>query len=245
VAEGVTTVEQKEHHHSSQGEKLSILLIAIVSLIILFNQFQISQLSGMISGTGAFTSGPTTGATTGGIKVDATGDVVNEVIKQVIPTGTPEYGAEIGVSFDDPVNSLPVLARLDRAIPTSSLTPEQRERYLSQATRISCEYCCGVPAVADEQGRELCGCSHAYALRGLPKYLITQHPDWTDEEIYWELTRWKALWYPRNTVEKGIALASNDMEITAEALNDRDLLRKISAGNTADIGSLPNMVGGC
>lgn len=234
-------MEQKEH----PVEKLSILLIAIVSLIILFNQFQISQVSGLLVG-GVSQSGPTAGTTSGGISIDASGDIANEVIKKLIPTGIPtDYGSEIGVSFDDPVSSLTVLAKLDRAIPTSGLTAEQKERYLSFATRISCEFCCGVPAVADHNGRELCGCSHAYALRGLPKYLVTQHPDWTDEEIYWELTKWKTMWYPRNMVEKGVALASNDMEITAEALNDRDLLKKISAGDAAGIGSLPNMVGGC
>lgn len=236
------------HHHAAHpAEKLSILLIAIVSLIILFNQFQIVQVQGMLGGgTGAVT-GPTTAKGTGGFKVDATGDVVNDVIKQIIPTGTPEdYGPELSVSFDDPVAGLNVIARLDRAIATTSLTPEQKQRYVGITSRISCEYCCGAPAVADAEGRDLCGCSHSLAIRGLAKYLITVHPeDWTDEEIYWEVTRWKALFYPRNSVEKGVALASNNMEITAEALNDRDLLSKISSGDTTSIGSLPNMVGGC
>ena len=234
-------MEQKEH----PAEKLSILFIAIVSLIVLFNQFQISQVSGLITG-GVLATGPTAGTTSGAISIDASGDVVNDVIKKLIPSGTPkDYGAELTVSFDDPVPSLAVLAKLDRAIPTSSLTEEQKTRYIGLASHISCEFCCGVPSVIDQTGREMCGCSHAYALRGLPKYLVTAHPEWTDDEIYWEMTKWKALFFPKNMVEKGVALASNDMEITAEALNDQQLLSKISSGKTADIGSLPDMVGGC
>jgi hypothetical protein len=247
-------MEQKEqkpvvHHHehaASSTEKLSMLLISIVALIILFNQFQISQVSGMLTGGSASKSGPTTDAISGGVKLDATGDVTNEVIKTLIPTGVPkDYGSEVGVSFDDPVTSLSILARLDRAVATSSLSADQKARYIGIDEKISCEFCCGALGAVDSAGRDSCGCSHSAAIRGLTKYIITTHPDWTDEQIKWELTRWKSMFYPRNMVEKGVALASNGMELSPDALNDRDLLKKISSGNTGDIGSLPNMVGGC
>lgn len=245
------------HHKSSNdsdtpgSEKLAILLIAIVGLVILFNQFQITQVNGLLVsggsiGGGGHLSGPSAGKGTT-IEVADTGDVVNDVIAALLPTGLPEqYGTELGVSFDDPVNSLSTLAKLDRAIPTSSLTPEEMERYVAVTTQISCEFCCSAPSVADSQGRSLCGCSHAAAPRGLTKYIIKNHPDeWTNDEILWDLTRWKSMWYPRNMVEKGVALVSNGMELEASALNDRQLLSKLSTGNVGDIGSLPTMVGGC
>ena len=232
------------HHPPSTTEKLSYLFIAIVALVLVFNGIQLMQLSNGSYSTGV--AGPITAKSSGGVKLDASNDVVNQVIKTIIPTGTPQdYGQELAVSFDDPVAGLSTLAKLDRAIPTSTLTAEQKQRYLNTATRISCEYCCGAPAVADQNGRDLCGCAHSLAIRGLTKYLVTQHPTtWTDDQIYWEVTRWKALFYPKNSVEKGVALVNNNMEITAAALNDRDLLKKIQSGST-DIGSLPNMVGGC
>ncbi|MEK6849375.1 MAG: hypothetical protein AABY01_02270, partial [Nanoarchaeota archaeon] len=185
------------HEPSSNIERLSYLLIAVIALVVVFNGIQLMQLgSGGTGGTGF--AGPTADKTSGSIKLDANDDVVNEVIKAMIPTGTPEqYGTELGVSFDDPVPSLTVLARLDRAIATSALTPEQKTRYVSTVSKISCEYCCSAPAVADANGRDLCGCSHALAIRGLTKYLVTQHSgDWTDEQIYWEVTRWKSIFFP-------------------------------------------------
>src|SRR3989338_426309 len=48
-----------------------------------------------------------------------------DAINMMIPTGTPEYGEELGVSFDDPVVSLSTLARLDRQL---KLTGPDQER---------------------------------------------------------------------------------------------------------------------
>ncbi|MBI4144792.1 hypothetical protein HY493_01140 [Candidatus Woesearchaeota archaeon] len=240
-------------HATPTGEKLAILLIAIVSLIVLFNQFQITQVSSMLT-TGASatfaSSGPSAGKTGGVIQLDSTGDVVNDVIKAMIPTGTPEeYGAELGVTFDDPVAGIDILARLDRAIPTSSLTAAEKERYIAVTSHISCEFCCSAPAITDSSGRDLCGCAHSAAFRGLTKYLVKNHPDsWTNDEIYGELTRWKSLFYPKNMVQKGVALANAGLELDAAALNDAQLLQKLQSGNTqvgGDLSSLPNMVGGC
>ncbi|MEK6837478.1 MAG: hypothetical protein AABX69_02400, partial [Nanoarchaeota archaeon] len=72
------------------------------------------------------------------------------------------------------------------------------------------------------------------------------HPaEWTDDEILLELTRWKALYYPKNMVEKAVAALENGLELTPAVLNDRDLLKKIKVGDTTSIGDLPSMVGGC
>src|SRR3989338_1358522 len=178
--------------------------------------------------------------------VQLTGDPVQDAINSVIPTGTPDgYGPALGVSFDDPVAGLSILANLHRQIPTNSLSAEEKQRYIDISTKISCEFCCSAPAVVDSNGRDLCGCSHALSFMGLSKYLIKYNPEMSNEDVLWELTRWKALYYPRNMVEKAAAALENRMELTPAVLNDRDLLKKISSGNTADIGSLPQMVGGC
>ena len=215
------------------------LFVALTAVILLVNQWQIMALSDL---TGS-SSGSSKGTK---LNVKLSGDVVQDAIKAVIPTGTPLYGPEIGVSFDDPVNSLNLLAKLDNTIPTASLTEAEKTRFINVGTKIACEYCCSAPAVIDENGRSLCGCSHAASFRGLAKYLIKNHPtEWTDDEILLELTRWKSLYYPKNMVEKAVAALENDLDLTPAVLNDRDLLKKISSGATSDIGSLPTMVGGC
>lgn len=219
-----------------------MLLVALSAVILLFNQWQIMALSD-ITGGGASSSSSSKGAK---FSVKLSGDVVQDAIKAVIPTGTPAYGAELGVSFDDPVNSLEILANLDGQVPTSTLTEAEKARFINVGTKISCEFCCGAPSVIDDTGRSLCGCSHAASFKGLAKYLIKNHPDaWTDDEILLELTKWKALYYPRNMVEKAVAALNNNLELTPAVLNDRDLLKKISAGDKTSIGDLPTMVGGC
>ncbi len=251
---------------SNPVEKYGLYIIGVVVLLILFNWYQISsinlgqgpstlsigKLSSSISGFGRSTGKSadklTIKSSTGelALKAARTGDDVQDAINALIPTGTPKWGPEIGVSYDDPVNSLNVLANLDYSIPTKTLTAEEKQRYIDVTSKISCEFCCSAPAVTDHNGRDLCGCSHAASFRGLAKYFIRNYPDtYTDEEILLELIRWKSLYYPRNMVEKATALLSNKMELTATNLNDRDLLSKLSTGDISSIGQLPSMVGGC
>ena len=216
-----------------------LILVAVAAVVLIINQWQIMAISDLTGGSG----GPSKGTK---LNVKLSGDVVQDAIKAVIPTGTPIYGAELGVSFDDPITSIDILAKLDRQVPTTSLTEEEKARYISINSRISCEFCCGAAAVIFQDGRDACGCAHSASFRGLSKYLIKNHPtEWTDDEILLELTKWKALYYPKNMVEKAVAALENDMELTPAVLNDRDLLKKISAGDTTSIGDLPQMVGGC
>lgn len=220
------------------NQKIFFLAVA-VTILLLINQLQITALSSSLGDASSASKGTK-------LQVKLSGDTVQDAIKAVIPVGTPEYGAELGVSFDDPINSLNILAKLDRQVATGSLTEDEKSRYVSINSRISCEFCCGAISVIDSSGRDACGCSHAASFRGLSKYLIRNHPaEWSDDEILLELTKWKALYYPKNMVEKAVAALDNGLELTPAVLNDRDLLKKISAGSTADIGSLPNMVGGC
>src|SRR3989338_552462 len=207
-------------------------LLVVFVIVTVFNSFMLSTM-GAAPRTSTHRS------------VQLTGDPVQDAINAVIPTGTPEYGPALGVSFDDPVAGISVLSNLHRQIPTDSLSAEEKQRYIGIGTKISCEFCCSAPAVVDSSGRDLCGCAHAQSFMGLSKYLIQNNPEMSDEDILWELTRWKSLYYPRNMVEKAAAALENGLELTPEVLNDRDLLSKISSGNTADIGSLPQMVGGC
>ncbi len=216
-----------------------LILVAVAAVVMVINQWQIMAISDLTGGSGGSSKGTK-------LNVKLSGDVVQDAIKAVVPTGTPLYGAELGVSFDDPINSLNILAKLDRQVPTNTLAEAEKARFINVGTKISCEFCCGAPSVVDQNGRDLCGCSHAASFKGLSKYLIKNHPDeWTDDEILLELTRWKALYYPKNMVEKAVAALENGMELTPAVLNDRDLLKKIKTGDTTSIGDLPSMVGGC
>lgn len=230
-------------------ENWEIIAVVLVSFVILFNTLQILSVSAAL-GDRTFTGLSIGGKSSKGteFKVKSGGDVVQNVIEAVIPKGTPAYGEELGVSFDDPVASLNVLAKLDRQIPTAQLTEDEKARFINVTSRISCEFCCSAPAVTDQNGRDLCGCAHAQSFRGLSKYLVKNQPgQWTDEEILAELTKWKALYYPKNMVEKGVAAVENGLALTPAVLNDPNLLKKIKAGDSGSAGlnDLPSMVGGC
>ncbi len=230
----------EENKKEKTFSTLSFVMIGIVAVLVIFNQIQIFSLTGTNLITG--------GATSSTIKLSANADV-NEIINKIVPRGTPEvYGTEVGVSFDDPVKSLSRLAALDRAVKDSSLSAEQKQRYINVGTKISCEFCCSAPSVIDSSGRSLCGCSHAAAFKGLAKYLIQNHPEMSDEQILWELTKWKTTYYPKNMVEKAIAANENGLELSPSVLNDRTLLQKLKSGQkdlAGQLDDIPEMVGGC
>ena len=171
--------------------------------------------------------------------------LVQDVMNAIIPQGVPSYGGALGVSFEDPLNSQNKLAALHRQIPTDSLTQNELQRYINVGTKISCEFCCSAPAVVDDQGQDLCGCAHAQAFMGLSKYLIKNNPELIDDQILIELTKWKALYYPKNMVERGVIALQNNLPLTPAVLNDRDLLNKVERKDLPSIAQLPSMVGGC
>ena len=213
-----------------------LTLVVIVAALVITSQVLLSTLSGTST---SYKSSSTK-------KFSSTGDPVQDSINQVIPTGMPDvYGAELGVSFDDPVPGLNVLSRLEQRIPLSSLTPEEKQKFIEASTPISCEFCCGAPSVITSDGSPACGCAHAAAIRGLALYLVKNHPEYSADQILEETTKWKALFFPKQMVEKGAALIQNGQDITPKALNDRQLLQKLNTGDLSGIGNLPNMVGGC
>lgn len=131
----------------------------------------------------------------------ATDAQLQDAINKVIPRGVPDkYGSELGVSFEDPVNSMNKLGRLENSI---SLTDAELKRYIAIVSRISCEFCCGATSIIDRKGNPSCGCAHSAAMRGLAKYLVKNHPnDYTDDQALQELVKWKTLFFPKQMIQR-------------------------------------------
>ncbi len=126
-----------------------------------------------------------------------TGDTVQDLANNIIPHGTPWYGAEAGVSFDDPITAQNLWGRA-RGI---QLTAAEQERWSRIVNSFTCDYCCGSP----QQPTIItnCGCAHAQGAQGMAKWFIKNHGnEYSDEEIYGEMARWYALWYPGPTVQR-------------------------------------------
>ncbi len=157
-----------------------------------------------------------------------------DLISKIIPTGTPDvYGNELRVSFDDPIGSLDILAALDPDYGSNKIAVDEawKQRYINVGLQISCEYCCGAKSIVFQDGSAACGCAHSQAMRGLAAYMLKNRAnEYTDDQILEELSRWKALWFPKQTIEKAIKLAqeSGSTDIDPKLLNE-----------------IPEMVGGC
>ncbi len=127
----------------------------------------------------------------------ATGDPVQDLLNNVVPTGTPWYGQQAGVTFDDPIMSQNRWATY-RSL---QLDGAQQERWNRIANSFTCDYCCGSPQNPTIITR--CGCAHAAAAQGMAKWFVKNYGDsYPDEEIYGEMARWYALWYPKGTIER-------------------------------------------
>ncbi len=127
----------------------------------------------------------------------ASGDIGQDLVSNIIPHGTPWYGAEAGVSFDDPITAQKLWAK-GKAI---KLTAEEQQRWERIVNSFTCDYCCGSPQQPTIITR--CGCAHAQAAQGMTKWFIKNYgSQYSDEEIYGELARWYALWYPGPTVKR-------------------------------------------
>jgi hypothetical protein len=164
----------------------------------------------------------------------------------IIPTGVPEiYGGELGISYDgvnpnDPRGAdvtINVMKKIDN---TLTLEGAELERYIKVVSQISCEYCCGAKSIIFDDGQPACGCAHSYAMRGLAKYLILNHPDMSDEEILSELGKWKVLFFPGIHEGKAIVLESQGIDSTNYINLASNLYRGIEKGQASG-----GMVGGC
>jgi len=164
---------------------------------------------------------------------------------EIIPSGTPKfYGQELEVSYDDVSPSNPQLAdltieKLAEYDKTITLEGELLQRYITIGSSISCEYCCGAQAIIFSNGQAACGCAHSYAMRGLAKYLLTEHPEMTDMQILEELGKWKVLFFPEIHEQKVAALKEQGIEVNYINLASNKY-RGIEQGITGG-----SMVGGC
>lgn len=141
-----------------------------------------------------------------------------------LPTGTPSpYGDELDVAFDDVSEDKPdataqTLETFIQQEQEIELSAAERERYTTILHEmhggISCEYCCEAESIITEDGKSACGCSHAKAMRGLAQYLLTEHGDMSNEEIYTEIGKWKTRYFPTQTRSKAQGLHSDDVEPT-------------------------------
>ncbi len=127
----------------------------------------------------------------------ATGDAVQDLLNNLVPTGTPWYGAAAGVSFDDPVGAQNAWQKGLGV----QLTPAEQERWNRIVNSFTCDYCCGSPQRPTIITN--CGCAHSRAAQGMAKWFIKNYgSQYSDEEIYGEMARWYALWYPKGTIER-------------------------------------------
>lgn len=240
----------KQHTKENVSPTVLYGIIGVAAILILFNWVQIWSLSDMLAPQGSSSLGiniPTfannkelAGLDVSGFKNTAQSvnalfplkeiKTADDAIKVMIPSGTPSYGAELSISYDDPVTALNFMAKkLYPAIKTDlkKNSPELWQRYLNLATKpvgISCEYCCGVGPVGITAAGELtCGCSHNPAIHALTMYLM-KNTKMSDAEILQEALKWKSLWFPKNMV--GLAL-------------------QLAGGDTSALKNVPGMVGGC
>lgn len=180
---------------------------------------QVNGLTGAVTGLStSVTSAVASGGTSPGSGVSL------EALKaEIMPKGTPDYGEEAGVSYDNVESSLRTLAGYEKII---SLSGADQERFIKIATTkgTACEFCCGIgdAGFGTSTGRIACGCSHNVAFGGLTKWLI-KNSDYTDDQIVEEIGKWKLLFFPRDAL--------------AKELQKRNI-------NPESVG-LPAMVGGC
>jgi hypothetical protein len=148
--------------------------------------------------------------------------------KLVVPTGVPDiYGKELGVAFSS--EEADKMIAILRKFEDEKLEKEQLDAYVRIGMRTSCEYCCRAKTLVRKDGERACGCAHSYAMRGLAKYLLLNHADtYSEDEILAEINRWKALFFPKQSIQKVIATSKGTGAFDLSVLQE-----------------MPNMVGGC
>ena len=203
-------------HFISRHAEVSLLLIA--GALFLFNQWHMAAIHALLPDALA------AGWDAGGMPVAANG-----VAADVLPHGVPaQYGAVLGISFDDAARAMPILQKFDSESGTVTLSSEAQQRYIAIASQTACEFCCGAKTLVFPDGKPACGCAHSSAMRSVARYLLQNYPQMTDAQILAEVNRWKAAFFPGPTVAKARGGA------TAQPANP-----------SASSGALPAQVGGC
>ncbi len=160
-----------------------------------------------------------------------------EIKGEAIPQGVPQgYGEELSVSFDRVQESIDILAPFGPTYGENKiiLMGEELESYIAIGRRTACKYCCSAETLVREDGSAACGCAHSQAMRGLAAYLIERHREHlTDEGILEELNRWRASFFPKQTLVGVLREKQEDGEPGIE-----EILEEFPE-------FLPLMVGGC
>ena len=194
-----------------------------------------------------------------------TGNPTQDAIATVVPTGTPFYvlegpGAEKvkGASFDDPLTSQKVWASLlgSRRFGTENtiqLTPEEEQRWQKLTSVFTCDFCCGGPNSVTTINR--CGCAHSYAWQGMAKFFIKNYPQYTDEQMLGEMTKWKGLWYPQGMIQDYLVYTGQQpatilthggsVGIRQQFLQQAPNVQHQTQASVTPLDDLPSMVGGC
>ena len=211
-----------------------IIMIAIVAALLIFNQWQISSISNMLSGgikkldVSEIYKIKSTAQSVASLFPVEDIQTADDAVAMMIAQGTPDYGEAMGISFDDPVGALNILSNAYNGVKADikQNNPDVWERYLNLATKpvgISCEFCCGVGAVGITNSGELrCGCQHNPAIQTLTM-LLMKDTSMNDAEVLREAMKWKAVWFPKDMINLALK----------------------AAGGEVDAGVLPGMVGGC
>ena len=303
-------IKDKEVHDShpavkhlrslSFHEKVSYGIVAFISVLIIFNQLQISQVNALISGAPApgarlvrslSTNLNPLGSEGGSKKIigpqlnpdgrttklvewptisesspkKSTGDITQDAIANVVPLGTPPYvlqgpGSEklAGISFDDPITSQKAWASLlgSKRFGTTNaiqLTPEEDKRWKKLTNSFTCDYCCGGPNSVTTISH--CGCAHSYAWQGMAKFFVKNYPDYSDEQIQGEMTKWKALWYPQGMIQDYLVYTGQQPPsilnhggaagIKQQFLQQGSNSQQQTKAEATPLKDLPSMVGGC
>ena len=276
-------------------EKLSWGFIAVVAVLVLFNQFQVSQVSALTnggsspvssfiksvsapvklgSGKGGIVIGPqlnTDGRTTKLVEWSTisetpapkeTGNPTQDAIAAVVPTGTPSYALEgpgfekiQGATFDDPIASQKIWASLlgSKRFGTANaieLAPEENQRWQKLTSVFTCDFCCGGPNSVTTINA--CGCAHSYAWQGMAKFFIKYYPEYTDEQILGEMTKWKGLWYPQGMIQDYLVYTGQQPASVLThggSTGIKQQFQDSGSGNqhaqVTPLDELPSMVGGC
>ncbi len=225
ISHGLKSDTAVHHAREKRFSNIHIVLISVFAALVAVNQLMIFNVTGFA----------VVGASSSKVTYD-----------DVIPKGIPAvYGNELGVSYDDVSpndaqladQTINKIAVYDNSI---SLSGDGLQRYISVASQISCEYCCGAQSIIFNDGNAACGCAHSAAMRGLAKYLIQNHPDMSDDAVLEELGKWKTLFFPSILSQKAQVLKEKGIEINYINLASNKY-RGIESGSASG----GSMVGGC
>lgn len=144
----------------------------------------------------------------------------NQKVREIYQEVVPEKGSPTGYGVKFSTEGMKQMSESYQKI---SLEGTEKQRYIDigSSKGTSCEYCCGADFAVRKDGRSACGCKHNFAIAGMIKHLV-KNTDMTDSEIKNEIDKWKAYYFPKQTME--------------QELKEREMQGQMT---------LPNMRGGC